>query len=315
MNPDPDLVDRIRGHSRRLVREFGLLQRNVAGTDLSVSSVHALIEIGARDGMTARLLSQFLRLEKSSVSRLLKALVDKGLVQESPLVDGRAKGLGLTPRGHGKLAEIEAFATAQVERALASGAGREAEMIEVGLGLYADALEQTRQNEPVPCLPVTLEEGYAPGLCGRTAELHARYYNRLIGFGLQFETLVAGGMAEFLSRIESPKNNTWRVERAGQILGGVSIDGEDLGENIAHLRWFFVDDAVRGRGMGHKLMQAAMAFCREGGFDEVHLWTFSGLDAARALYERHGFELVDEWQGDQWGKTVREQKFVCRLTS
>jgi GNAT superfamily N-acetyltransferase len=60
-------------------------------------------------------------------------------------------------------------------------------------------------------------------------------------------------------------------------------------------------------------MQAAMDFCREGGFDEVHLWTFSGLDAARVLYERHGFELVEECQGDQWGRVVTEQKFVCRL--
>lgn len=162
--------------------------------------------------------------------------------------------------------------------------------------------------------PVALHEGYTPGLCGRITEMHARYYSQLTGFGLPFETLVAGGMAEFLSRLGSPQNSTWCVEQAGQILGGVSIDGEDLGGNVAHLRWFIIDDTLRGRGMGQQLMLAAMQFCRERGFDEVHLWTFRGLDAARALYERHGFVLVDEWQGDQYGKAVKEQKFVCRLT-
>jgi hypothetical protein len=40
------------------------------------------------------------------------------------------------------------------------------------------------------------------------------------------------------------------------------------------------------------------------------LWTFQGLDTARALYERHGFVLVKEQLGARWGNTVTEQQFV-----
>jgi hypothetical protein len=41
----------------------------------------------------------------------------------------------------------------------------------------------------------------------------------------------------------------------------------------------------------------------------VYLNTFAGLDAARALYERAGFHLVDEIEGESWGRTMREQRF------
>ena len=53
-----------------------------------------------------------------------------------------------------------------------------------------------------------------------------------------------------------------------------------------------------------------MVFCDRRSFRETHPWTFKGLDAARTLYERHGFELTDEFFGDQWGREVLEQKFV-----
>jgi len=31
------------------------------------------------------------------------------------------------------------------------------------------------------------------------------------------------------------------------------------------------------------------------------------------LYEKNGFKLANEQQGDQWGTLVTEQKYVCDL--
>ena len=65
--------------------------------------------------------------------------------------------------------------------------------------------------------------------------------------------------------------------------------------------------------MGNILIQKAVDFCREAGFRRVYLWTFAGLDEARHLYEKHGFRLSEEHEGDQWGVTVTEQKFELIL--
>ncbi|MCP4211842.1 MAG: GNAT family N-acetyltransferase, partial [Halieaceae bacterium] len=157
---------------------------------------------------------------------------------------------------------------------------------------------------------VTRSSGYAPTVVGRVTALHASYYANNYGFGAVFESKVATEMSEFLSRIDHPDNEIWSASLAGQIVGSVSIDGQDLGTGKAHLRWFIVDECARGHGVGKRLMSAAMQFVNERQFKETHLWTFKGLEAARSLYEREGFSLIKESTGKQWGTEVLEQKFI-----
>ncbi len=42
---------------------------------------------------------------------------------------------------------------------------------------------------------------------------------------------------------------------------------------------------------------------------QVYLSTFAGLDSARHLYEKCGFKLLEENEGNTWGVRVREQVF------
>jgi transcriptional regulator with PAS, ATPase and Fis domain len=51
---------------------------------------------------------------------------------------------------------------------------------------------------------------------------------------------------------------------------------------------------MQGRGLGADLLGRAVSFCDERGYERIWLTTFAGLDAARALYERHGFVLTGE---------------------
>ena len=118
---------------------------------------------------------------------------------------------------------------------------------------------------------------------------------------------VAAECAEFCSRIDPARDGLWLLVDAGRILGSIAIDGAAAGG--AHLRWFIVADEARGGDHGRPMLEAAMAFCRRAGHRRVHLTTFAGLEAARALYERQGFRRVSEAQGGTWGTTVREQRF------
>jgi GNAT superfamily N-acetyltransferase len=160
--------------------------------------------------------------------------------------------------------------------------------------------------------PVEIVSGYRTGLIARITHMHMDYYSKAHGFGQTFESVVAGGLASFCDRLSRPVNEVWTAIRDGEILGSVAIDGEDLGDGIAHLRWFIVDEALRGTGAGNKLLNSALNFVEAKGFLETHLWTFAGLHAARHLYEARGFQLMKESSGSQWGTEVTEQLFVRR---
>ena len=86
----------------RFVRNFGLHQpdRTPCGQPLPVSEAHALGEI-ARDGTLRQVeLARRLRLEKSSVSRLVGNLVDRGWIRRHKAADdARGVLLELTDDG------------------------------------------------------------------------------------------------------------------------------------------------------------------------------------------------------------------------
>ena len=156
---------------------------------------------------------------------------------------------------------------------------------------------------------VEIISGYIPGSIGRVAELHGAYYHDNWEFGLFFEAKVATDLSEFLSRFDKMRDGFWTAVMNGRVEGHITIDGIHAGDEGAHLRYFIVSDALRGKGIGGRLINTAMDFCRQAGHKRVYLWTFEGLYPARHLYEKAGFRLVEQRVGSQWGTRVNEQRF------
>ena len=159
----------------------------------------------------------------------------------------------------------------------------------------------------------TIVAGYATGAIGRVTELHAAYYSQAWDFGLYFEAKVASELSEFLLRFDPARDGFWTANRSGRVEGSIAIDGVRAETEGAHLRWFILSDALRGRGIGNRLMQEAVGLCRQRGYARIYLWTFQGLDPARHLNEKFGFRLAEEIEGEQWGKRVLEQRYVLAL--
>jgi GNAT superfamily N-acetyltransferase len=166
----------------------------------------------------------------------------------------------------------------------------------------------------VPGRPVAeIRRGYQPGAIGRIVELHGTYYAAHWGFGAFFEARMARELGEFVDRFDPQRDGLWTAVVAGRIAGSIAIDGTRAGDSEALLRWFILDTGLRGRGTGRRLLDEAVGFCRRSGHRRVALWTFSGLDAARRLYEEAGFRLTVERRGAQWGIEVAEQRFELCL--
>lgn len=157
--------------------------------------------------------------------------------------------------------------------------------------------------------PVALRRDLRPGDLGAIVRLHGTVYARECGFDTTFEAYVAGPLAEFALR-RSGRERLWIAERAGGLAGCIAVvaAGAD-----AQLRWFLVEPAARGAGLGRRLLGEAVGFAAGAGYGVMFLWTVGALTAAARLYRSFGFELAEERPGRRWGVEVVEQRYVLRL--
>ncbi len=83
------------------------------------------------------------------------------------------------------------------------------------------------------------------------------------------------------------------AEVDGRVLGGAGLAEFTGIAGCAELQKLYLADAVRGMGLGRRLMQAVEEEARRLGYDKIHLETHSALKAAIGLYEKLGFEKID----------------------
>lgn len=155
--------------------------------------------------------------------------------------------------------------------------------------------------------PVTVRHDLLPGDLGRVTELHGVLYAAEYGFDRTFEAYVARTLGELGGAMRPGRDRLWLAELGGRLVGSVGIIGREDG--AAQLRWFLVHPDARRQGLGRRLLEAALAFCREAGYSSVYLWTVHPLVAAARLYTAAGFKKTEEKPMQAlWGCMLAEQR-------
>ena len=139
---------------------------------------------------------------------------------------------------------------------------------------------------------------------------HNVYYSEHYGFNHDFGKYVEGPLTEFYTR-NSPAERIWLLEDEAGLKGCIAVTR--VSDEEAQLRWFFVDESLRGRGIGQKLIDLLINYAIETYYQRIILWTVSLLGEARRVYERNGFVLAEEHTTNIWGRELVEQKFEKRL--
>ena len=161
-----------------------------------------------------------------------------------------------------------------------------------------------------PATAIRIRTELRPGDIGTVIRLHGSLYAEEYGFDHTFEAYVAGPLAQF-SLAHSERERMWIAERDDRILGSIAI--VSFSPEIAQLRWFLVDPAARGTGLGKRLLNEAVGFCGAAGYRSIVLWTVSALTTAAHLYRSVGFERVEEKRATRWSVEVVEEKYELVL--
>ena len=153
-------------------------------------------------------------------------------------------------------------------------------------------------------------DNYRPGLMGEVVAWHGRYYAKNWNFGPEFEAIVGSGLADFIPRKASPGCQIFSAWQQNTFLGSITVDNDgNPNQKLAHIRWFIMSDAARGKKVGGALFAKAIDFIQQSGYSGVYLTTFKGLEAAQHLYTQAGFQLTHEEKGNSWGTEVIEQRY------
>jgi ribosomal protein S18 acetylase RimI-like enzyme len=140
-----------------------------------------------------------------------------------------------------------------------------------------------------------------PGDLGAIIALHGRLIPPVYGLDATHEGYIAASVARQAIRgWPDEREGVWVVERDRALAGSIALT--DDGDDTAGLRWFALEQYLRGRGLGRRLVGEVVRAARMRGFARVRLETFSDLRAAAHLYREHGFQVIHEETGPRWGR-------------
>lgn len=114
----------------------------------------------------------------------------------------------------------------------------------------------------------------------------------------------------FIEQIDRKDNMYIVVEIAGTVQGVARVlRGELAMKRHTGLYRMWLDDSVQGKGIGKKVLEYTLVWCRQHRLHKLCLTVFSTNQIARRLYEKFGFitegvQKEQVWLGEQFADEI-----------
>lgn len=297
MHTDPlgERTDSVRRFNRFYTRQIGVLHEHLLDSPFSLTEVRILYELAHRNDLTSADLCRELGLNAGYLSRVIGGFDKQGLIAKSRSpTDARATRLQLTDAGQRTLAPLVDASRREVAAML-------------------ERLPPTAQQDLVAAMnqiegllgeasPSYLLRNPQPGDMGWIIHRQAVLYAQEYGWNNEYEALVAEILAKFVREFDPARERCWIAEKDGKVIGSVFVVRQD--DTTAKLRLLYVDPCARGLGIGSRLVDECLRFSRQAGYARMVLWTNSILTDARRIYDKAGFQLVEEEAHHSFGKDL-----------
>jgi DNA-binding MarR family transcriptional regulator/GNAT superfamily N-acetyltransferase len=297
----------------RAVREFnrvytnliGLLRGRYLDSPYSLTEARVLFEL-AQDGQCEiSALRRLVDIDAGYLSRILARFEADGLVtRERSTADARRRVITLTAAGRQAFRVLDQRSAEQIGTLLGQLTEAEQQRLIEAMATIREVAE--RRGRPAAFVLRAPRPGDLGWVVQRNAALYAQEY----GWDSSYETLVARIVADFAER-DDRREAAWIAESDGTPVGCVFCMRES--DSVARLRLLLVEPQARGLGLGERLVAECLAFARRTGYTEIVLWTNDVLAAARRIYQRAGFELVESGRHHSFGHDLIGQTWRLAL--
>ncbi|MBU3217821.1 helix-turn-helix domain-containing GNAT family N-acetyltransferase (plasmid) [Clostridium estertheticum] len=304
MDNQLDAINEIRSFNRFYTNVLGLLNQHILDSDYSLTEVRVLLEISKTKQCTANTLVNQLEIDRSYMSRIIKCLEKNELITKVQSEhDNRVNFIALTTKGR----EIIGILGKKSDEQIASLI-KYLNPNEVSNVLDAMLIIKNRFSEIIN--PITIRNFVADDL-EYIISRHRILYEEEYGLSSVFGIYVENGVHYMAQHFNSEKDCILIPVINGKAVGSIAIVNAD--NETAQLRYFLLEPKTRGRGLGHKLVDRALDFCREKKYNHVFLETISFLEVARHIYASKGFKITQSHKNTTWGKDVLEERWDLDL--
>jgi DNA-binding MarR family transcriptional regulator/GNAT superfamily N-acetyltransferase len=298
-------VAAVREFSRFYTNVIGVLREGLLDTPYTLTESRVIYELAQRESTEVAELRRTLDVDPGYMSRILSAFEVDGLVTRSRSErDGRRQVITLTRRGRAAFATLNARSAGEIRQLLAPLAAEDRARLVESLGVARHLLGDELQGNVTLRPPTSGDYGWV-------VERHGALYRSEFGWDETFEGLVATIVGAFAQAHDPDRERAWIAELAGVRVGCVFCVRKS--DDVAQLRILLVEPGARGHGVGTRLVDACIEFARDAGYRELVLWTNDVLHAARRIYERAGFRLVEEGRHHSFGHDLVEQTWSLEL--
>ena len=301
-------ISAVRAFNRSYTKFLGALNGHLLSTPYSLTEARVLFELGQRDETEVAELRRVIGLDAGYLSRLLGRFEEGGLLRrERSSSDARRQLIRLTTKGRDTFRVLDTKSVAQIQTLLADLSDSEQRRL-------VDAMDMIRRRlASAEARPAVTLRPPAAGDHGWVIERNGALYAKEHGWDSAYEALVAKIIAGYLAGHDPRCEAAWVAELHGERVGAIFCVRKDDG--TARLRLLHVEPGARGAGVGTVLVDECVRFARAAGYRAIELWTVSVLEPARRIYQRAGFELVEEQDADMFGHRLTGQTWRLELAA